>query len=593
MVDVDNMRSLVTFALVALAIAVVALAGWMLGRAAPPAAGIAQTVQVEDLRVTVQLDQAALGSRIVNVTVQDANDRPLDLSAVRLRFTMPEMDMGTIEADAQPIGQGRFQASGMFFTMAGRWTVDTTLVRDGRPPIRATFTFPIAAPGEASGPLNPLTADVWTIQAGQQLYQANCTPCHGAAGRGDGPLAAGLSPRPADFTQHMVPGKHTDGQVYLWIKDGFPGTAMPSWGQRLTETQIWQLVTYLRTFGQHTAVAPAASPKQPTAPALAVPLTAIPDVQEPLPPLIFARQANLWRSNGSGDPPQQLTNLGADGLAEHPTVSPDGTRIAFITLAPAPITATLPISISALYVMNADGSNPHALWKPPRGLLALPTWTPDSQALYVGLSDILSDPMAPVPERLLEVVRVDLATGARRVVLEDARDPTIARDGKRIAYLHFDKQNAAFSLHIAAPDGSGDRELIGAGAFTDFYAPRFSPDGKRIIVAAIGGPVTNDQGYPINASEQAPLQRLLALFEPPVAEAHGASWDLWMVNTDGTGLRRLPMAREDTPMVAFAPDGSRIVMMGAGGIYLMDADGSNMRRIDPLGDHGGLDWAQK
>jgi tricorn protease-like protein len=63
-----------------------------------------------------------------------------------------------------------------------------------------------------------------------------------------------------------------------------------------------------------------------------------------------------------------------------------------------------------------------------------------------------------------------------------------------------------------------------------------------------------------------------------------------MVNTDGTGLRRLPMAREDTPMVAFAPDGSRIVMMGAGGIYLMDADGSNMRRIDPLGDHGGLAW---
>ncbi|HEY3232353.1 MAG TPA: c-type cytochrome, partial [Roseiflexaceae bacterium] len=452
------MRSLVIFALVALAIAVVALAGWMLGRrAAPPAAGIAQTVQVEDLRVTVQLDQAVLGSRIVNVTVQDANDKPLDLSAVRLRFTMPEMDMGVIEAEAQPIGQGRFQAQGMFFTMVGRWTVDTTLVRDGRPPILATFAFPIAAPGEASGPLNPLTADVRTIQAGQQLYQANCAACHGAAGRGDGPLAAGLSPRPADFTQHMIPGKHTDGQVYLWIKDGFPGTAMPSWGQRLTEPQIWQLVTYLRTFGQHTTAATAASPKQPTAPALAVPPTGIPEVREPLPPLIFARQRNLWRSNGSGDHPQQLTNLGADHLAEHPTVSPDGARIAFITLAPAPITATLPISISVLYVMNADGSDLHVLWKPPRGLLALPTWTPDNQALYVGLSDILSDPMAPVPERLLEVVRVDLATGARRVMLEDARDPTIERDGKRMAYLHFDKQNAAFSLHVAAPDGSGDR----------------------------------------------------------------------------------------------------------------------------------------
>ena len=30
--------------------------------------------------------------------------------------------------------------------------------------------------------------------------------------------------------------------------------------------------------------------------------------------------------------------------------------------------------------------------------------------------------------------------------------------------------------------------------------------------------------------------------------------------------------------------------MGAGGIYMIDADGSRLRRIDPLGDHGGLDW---
>ncbi len=45
-------------------------------------------------------------------------------------------------------------------------------------------------------------------------------------------------------------------------------------------------------------------------------------------------------------------------------------------------------------------------------------------------------------------------------------------------------------------------------------------------------------------------------------------------------------------MAQFSPDGAQIVMMGAGGIYLMDADGGNLRRIDPLGDHGGLDWAE-
>jgi hypothetical protein len=30
--------------------------------------------------------------------------------------------------------------------------------------------------------------------------------------------------------------------------------------------------------------------------------------------------------------------------------------------------------------------------------------------------------------------------------------------------------------------------------------------------------------------------------------------------------------------------------MGAAGMYVMEADGSQLRRIDPTGDHGGLDW---
>jgi mono/diheme cytochrome c family protein len=582
------MRAWLLIALAATVVAVVALAVWFAGRDSFAPGVVSQTAQAGELHVTMQLDQAALGPRVLHVDVKDATGELVDLSAVRLRFTMAEMDTGQIAADAQPLGRGRYQARGSFFTMAGRWDVSATLERAGQPPAQATFAFAIAAPGEASGPLNPLSADTATIDAGRRLYAANCVVCHGPSGRGDGPAAIGLRPQPADFTQHMIPGKHTDGQVFLWIKNGFPGTAMPAWNGRLSDEQIWQIVLYLRTLGQPAAATLDAQPASP-APTMAP----SPSAREPLPPLIFARRGDLWRSDGSGAPPKPITNLGAEIFAEHPAISPDGGRIAFVARSPGPITATLPVSLTTLYVMNADGSGLRALWQPSRGWLALPAWSPGGQALYVGYSDLLSDPLAPVSDWLFEIQRVDTTTGERRAALADGRDPAITRDGARMAYLRYDKANAAFSLHVAAPDGSDDRQVIGAGAFAAFYAPRFSPDGKQIVLAAIGGPPTDDRGYPIGGGADSPFGSLLELFEPPVAEAHGAPWDIWIVNVDGSGLRRLPLAREDTPMALFAPDGRQIVMMGAGGIYLLGADGEHFRQIDPLGDHGGLDWAPK
>jgi Tol biopolymer transport system component/mono/diheme cytochrome c family protein len=536
-----------------------------------------------------------LGQRVVEVAVQDSAGRPADVRAVRLRFTMAEMNMGQIEADAQSVGQGRYQAQGSFFSMAGRWNVDATIQRDGRPALSVAFAFPIAAPGEASGPLNPLTGDAATLTAGHQLYVANCVVCHGASGKGDGPSAVGLNPRPADFSQHMVPGKHTDGQVFLWIKNGFPGTAMPAWAARLSDEQIWQVVSYLRTFGQSSPppggpLVGTAAPAQPQ-PVQPVPVQ-VPNVSEPLPPLILVRQGNLWRSDGTSAPPRQLTNNAADSFAQNPAISPDGKQVAYVALIQPSATATLPVPTSALFTMNIDGSGVRQIWKPTEGLLGMPTWSIDGRALYIAANGV-KKPGDTSNGRLLQVVRVDLASGATQPLLDDALDPTISRDGQRMAFLKLSQDGYTMSLMIGNSDGSGARPLIDGAAFQGFYAPRFSPDGTRIVVAAIGGPETDAQGNPVTPpSGVTPLDGLLSLLAPATAEAHGLPWDLWTVNVDGSGLRRLTQFYEDLPMATYSPDGKQIAVMGAGGIYLLGADGANLRRIDPVGDHGGLDWVR-
>jgi Tol biopolymer transport system component len=161
-----------------------------------------------------------------------------------------------------------------------------------------------------------------------------------------------------------------------------------------------------------------------------------------------------------------------------------------------------------------------------------------------------------------------------------------------MAFLRWNKALARFQLSVAAPDGSGERELVSGRGFLTFSSPRFSPDGGQILFVSPGGPPTDEQGLPITQGRQSPLDRLLARFEPPAAQAHGAAADLWIIGVDGTGLRRLTTLREDSPMGVFSPDGAQIVVLAAGGIYALNPDGGELRKLDPTGDHGGLDWGR-
>ena len=88
----------------------------------------------------------------------------------------------------------------------------------------------------------PDTAE--SVDAGRQLFQANCAICHGPRALGDGPAAFTLNPRPVNLQLHVP--QHAEGEVYYWITNGVPGTGMPAWKDRLSDEQRWQLVRYLQ-----------------------------------------------------------------------------------------------------------------------------------------------------------------------------------------------------------------------------------------------------------------------------------------------------------------------------------------------------------
>jgi len=98
---------------------------------------------------------------------------------------------------------------------------------------------------EPQGSSNPIPPSQESFNIGRQLYSQNCQSCHGATGRGDGPLAAGLRPPPLDLSVHVP--LHSDNALFGFIRDGLSGTAMQPWRGKLTDAEIWHILNYLRT----------------------------------------------------------------------------------------------------------------------------------------------------------------------------------------------------------------------------------------------------------------------------------------------------------------------------------------------------------
>ncbi|MBI2087192.1 MAG: cytochrome c [Deltaproteobacteria bacterium] len=102
------------------------------------------------------------------------------------------------------------------------------------------------------------TADLGRAQAkgdakaGKTKYDQLCAGCHGTKGKGDGPAAAALNPKPRDHTDCKGMAKESDDSLFKVIKEGGQGAGrsplMPPWKASLKDPDVQNLVAYIRSF---------------------------------------------------------------------------------------------------------------------------------------------------------------------------------------------------------------------------------------------------------------------------------------------------------------------------------------------------------
>jgi mono/diheme cytochrome c family protein len=102
---------------------------------------------------------------------------------------------------------------------------------------------------DAKAMKNPVKATPESIDAGKAVYTKYCRFCHNADAKGNGPLAP-KGTHPPDLTDDKWDHGGSDGEIFASIHDGIgPKFDMKPLKDKITDTDIWNVVNYLRTLG--------------------------------------------------------------------------------------------------------------------------------------------------------------------------------------------------------------------------------------------------------------------------------------------------------------------------------------------------------
>jgi mono/diheme cytochrome c family protein len=104
------------------------------------------------------------------------------------------------------------------------------------------------APAAEARKANPVASNESSLKAGQKIYLKRCAACHGKTGNGDGPDAADLGIHPAKLSDPAM-RTQTDGELFWKITVG--KKPMPKYDTRLSPTDRWNVINYLRSLAKN------------------------------------------------------------------------------------------------------------------------------------------------------------------------------------------------------------------------------------------------------------------------------------------------------------------------------------------------------
>lgn len=98
------------------------------------------------------------------------------------------------------------------------------------------------------------SAEAGDPRKGKETYAKFCTTCHGAVGKGDGPMGAGMNPKPKDLSDKAYNRSLKDDYLVKLIKEGGAALGkspmMPKFGGTLKESELADVIAFLRSLAK-------------------------------------------------------------------------------------------------------------------------------------------------------------------------------------------------------------------------------------------------------------------------------------------------------------------------------------------------------